>query len=93
MIIEALMNVLHGLARTVFAGLRAILPSPPGFWSDAARAVNDAFLLIPSPVRHFVPIVPVSAAGVAMVTLIATFGAVRLARRVVSLFTGGGGMA
>jgi len=93
MIVQALMSFLHGLAVAVFGWLHDHLPGAPSFWTDASDAITTAFGMVPSSVRYFVPIGPVVVAGTAMVALIGTLGALRLARRVLSLFTGGGGMA
>lgn len=93
MITQFLLWFFHDLAVGLFGWLSAHLPSPPAFWTDATSAVTTVFGMVPGPVRYFVPIGPVVIAGTALVTLIAVLGALRLARRVVSLFTGGGGMA
>lgn len=93
MITQAFMTALHGFATTIFAGLGALIPEPPTFWSDIASAVTTAFGIIPDPVRYFVPLGPVVVAGASLVGLLVVLGTLRLARRAVSLFTGGGGMA
>lgn len=93
MIIEAILELIVALFDALFSFLASVLPAAPAFWTELADAVNNVFGLIPAPVRYFVPIEPVIAAGLAMVALVAAIGLLKLARRLVSLFTGGGGMA
>lgn len=93
MIVEWILEFLHGLASTVFGWANSVIPSPPSFWTDAADAMNTAFGSIPAPVKHFVPIAPVVTAALAVVGILTILGFIRLGRRVLSLFTGGGGMA
>ena len=93
MITEAILDFLHGLAVTLCTFLADNLPAAADFWADASDAITTAFAVVPAQVRWFVPIGPVVVAGSAVVVLIAVLGALRLARRVLSLFTGGGGMA
>lgn len=91
MIVEAVLTMLHDLAAALFGWLADTLPAAPGFWTDFADAVTTVFAMIPGPVAYFVPIGPAVVAGTALVGLILALGGLRLARRVVSLFTGGGG--
>jgi hypothetical protein len=92
-ITSGIMNLLHGLASTVFGWLHDHLPAAPGFWTDMTSAANTLLGQISAPVRYFIPIVPVVAAATALTALIVALGLIRLARRVVSLFSGGGGSA
>lgn len=93
MIFQWILELLHGLAETLFGWVAAIIPSPPGFFADATAAINTAFGFVPSSVRYFFPIGPMVAAAAAVMGLVVVLGTVRLGRRVLSLFTGGGGMA
>lgn len=93
MVTQWVMDFLHGLAEGLFSWAAGMLPSPPAFWTDASAAITSAFELIPSSVRYFVPIGPVVTASLAVAGLIVVLGFIRLGRRVLSLFTGGGGMA
>lgn len=93
MITDAFMDFLHALATALFGWLHDHLPSAPGFWTDASSAISAVLGTIPSAVLYFVPVGPVVAATLALLGLIVALGLLRLARRVVSLFTGGGGMA
>lgn len=93
MIIEALLDLLYGLAQGLASFLRNALPAGPGYGDQFATAFNSVFALIPAPVIHFVPVVPVFALMTTLFGLIVTLGAIRFARRVLSLFTGGGGNA
>jgi hypothetical protein len=47
--------------------------------------------MIPDAVRYFVPIGPAVQIGLAFVGLLGALGLLRIARRVLSVFTGGGG--
>jgi len=87
------MGILHGLAVSIFGWLHDNLPSPPTFWTDATNAINTVFGIVPSAVRYFVPVAPLVVAALALIAIQVTLGLLRLARRVLSLFTGGGGMA
>lgn len=85
--------MIHGLAQTLADWLSDVLPAAPSFWADAVDAFGRVLGTIPGPVLYFVPVRPVLAAGVAALTIILAIGALRFARRVLSLFTGGGGNA
>jgi hypothetical protein len=87
------MEMLHGLASSLFGFLHDSLPSPPGFWTDAASAMDSLVGQVGAPIRNFLPLGPLAAAGVFVTGLIVAMGVLRLARRVLSLFTGGGGNA
>lgn len=91
MITQALLTFMHGLAGTMFGALHDLLPSPPSFVTDANTALATVVSSVAAPIRDFVPIGPVLVAGAAMLALSMALGLVRLARRVVSLMTGGGG--
>lgn len=93
MIVKAIFDLLHSLATALFGWLRDNLPAAPEFWEEATTAVTTVFGQIGAPIRWFVPIEPLLTAGVALLSLYVLLGAIRLVRRVVSLFTGGGGMA
>lgn len=93
MITEGVLTVLHGLAMTLATFLHDAVPAAPSFMTDMTAAVGVAFNLVPGPVRYFVPIGPSVAAALTVIALIGTMGAVRFARRVLSLLTGGGGSA
>jgi hypothetical protein len=93
MITDAFMEFLHGLAVALFGWLHDHLPSAPSVWTDASSAIASAVGVIPSAVLYFVPVGPVVTATMALLTVIVALGLLRLARRVLSLFTGGGGMA
>jgi hypothetical protein len=93
MITELILEFFHGLAENMFGWLHASLPTPPGFVEDLSTGVDTVVGLIPHAVRYFVPIGPVAAAGAAFVALLLVVGGLRVARRVLSLFTGGGGQA
>ncbi len=91
MVTEAIMNAMAGLFGTVVSWLQSILPSPPGFWTDMTTALNTVFVTIPGAVSYFVPIGPVIAAALLLFALYPPLILVRLSRRLLSLFTGGGG--
>lgn len=93
MITQWFMEFLHTLAESLFGWLHDHLPGAPGFWTDASSAISSVLGTIPSAVLYFVPVGPVVTATLALLTVIVALGLLRLARRVVSLFTGGGGMA
>ena len=93
MITEAVLDFLHGLAVGLATFLHDSLPAAPAFIADLADAFATAVGYIPGAVLWFVPIGPTIAAGVAVFALVVTLGLLRLARRVLSLFTGGGGNA
>lgn len=87
------MDVLHGLAVSLFSFLHGALPAAPQIWADAGDALTTVVGLVPAPVLYFVPVGPVLVAGATVLGIIVAVGLLRLARRVLSLFTGGGGMA
>lgn len=93
MIVELFLKFLHGLASSLFGWLHDALPSPPGFISDLSTGVDTIVGTIPEAVRYFFPLGPAIAAGTAFAGLLLAVGGLRVARRVLSLFTGGGGNA
>jgi hypothetical protein len=93
MITQGFLSLLHGLAVTLVSWMQSVLPSPPSFWTDATDAVSRVVAQVPGSVLWFVPVGPVLAAAAAVLVLVLVFMGVRLARRVLSLFTGGGGNA
>lgn len=90
---ELLLEFFHGLASSLFGWLHEALPSPPSFVSDMTSGIDTVLGKIPDAVRYFVPLGPIAAAGAAFVGLLLIVGGLRVARRVLSLFTGGGGNA
>lgn len=93
MILQAILNLLHTLAVSLFTALHNGLPGAPSIWNDALSSVNSLIAIIPASVRYFVPIHPLVLGLVALVGVETALGALRLGRRVLSLFTGGGGAA
>lgn len=93
MIVQWIAELLHGLASTLFEWVNVLIPGPPSFFGDAADAINTAFAFVPSSIRYFFPVGPMVAAAAAVMALVVILGTIRLGRRVLSLFTGGGGMA
>lgn len=93
MITEAFMSFLHVLAGSLFSSIAALIPDPPTWVTDLNGAWTAALGMVPDGVAYFVPIGAAITVGLFFVGLIATLGLVRMARRVVSLFTGGGGNA
>lgn len=93
MITGWILDFFHSVASAVFGWCHDNLPGAPTFWTDATTAVNTAYGLIPSSIRYFVPIGPLVVAAGTLLGIVVLLGAIRLARRVVSLFSGGGGMA
>lgn len=85
--------MLFALFETLFGWLHDNLPDAPPFWADASTAVTTVLGSVAAPIRWFVPIQPLLAAGIALLTMYVLLGLIRLVRRAVSLFTGGGGMA
>lgn len=87
------MGTLFDLFSAVNTWLSAHLPAAPTFWADMTAALNTLNSSTSATVQYFLPIGPAVAAGVALTALIVLLGLIRLVRRAVSLFTGGGGMA
>ena len=93
MITQWFMEFLHSLAVGASATVSALVPSPPTFIADLTSGIETAYGMVPGPMRYFVPIAPMVTIGTVFVGLLVVLGMVRLARRVLSLFTGGGGNA
>jgi hypothetical protein len=93
MIVEAFMNFLHGLAEAVFSWSSTSLPGAPGWLSDLNAGIATVVGMVPDSVKYFVPLQATVIVGASVVTVLLAAGGVRLARRVLSLFTGGGGNA
>lgn len=93
MIVELFMGALHGLASTLSGWMNSLVPSPPAFWVDMASAADSLLGQVAAPIRHFIPFAPLVSAGLFITGLTVVMGFVRLGRRVLSLFTGGGGNA
>lgn len=93
MITGWVMGFLHGLAGAVFAWSHDSLPSPPSWIADMTGAFSNALGMVPDAVRYFVPLGPAVDAGLAFVGLVVAAGLIRLGRRVLSLFSAGGGAA
>lgn len=91
MITQAVMDFLAGAFAQVMSWLQSMLPSPPTFWSDGTSAITTAVSYVPGAVLYFLPVGPVVAAAGLLLALLVPLGLVRLTRRLVSLFTGGGG--
>lgn len=91
MIVETIMGFLFDLAKTFFAWLGDHLPEPPNFWADVASAISHVTGATSPTVQYFLPIGPALALGVTVTALIVALGLVKLFRRALSLFTGGGG--
>lgn len=93
MITEAVLDFLHALAVGLANFMHDTIPAAPGFVADMTSAFTTALGHIPGPVLWFVPIGPAITTGLALVALILVLGGIQFARRVLSLFTGGGGNA
>lgn len=93
MITQAIMGFLFSLFSAVFAWLSAHLPAAPTFWSDMTSALGTLNSSTSTTIQYFLPVGPAITAGVALTALIVALGLIRLIRRAVSLFTGGGGAA
>jgi hypothetical protein len=93
MITDLILDFLHSLAVNVFTWARQNLPSPPDFVADITSGFDTVLGVIPQGIRYFVPLGPVVGLGLALVAVLVAVGLIRLARRVLSLFTGGGGNA
>lgn len=93
MITNAILVFFHGLAVTVANFLSSVIPAAPSFISQLSSGFTQVYEMIPGPMRNFLPIGPTIAAGGGLVVLIMVLGVVKFARRVLSLFTGGGGNA
>lgn len=87
------MDLLFALFSAVFGWLSTHLPAAPSFWTDMTAAVSTLNSSTSATVQYFLPIGPAIAAGVTLTALIVALGLIRLVRRAVSLFTGGGGAA
>lgn len=93
MITQWFMTFLHGLASAVFGWARDTLPAPPSWVSDLTSGVETVVGMVPDALRYFVPLAPAVSVGLALVGLLVAVGLIRVGRRVLSLFTGGGGNA
>lgn len=93
MIIEAILALLFGLFEALLSFMALALPIAPGWWAEIGSAIDVVLGGVGEPIRHFLPLGPLVAAGVILMTLRLTLGGLKLARRALSLFTGGGGMA
>lgn len=91
MVTEAVMDFLFSLFDAVFGWLGEHLPTPPTFWSDMTTALTTVTETVESSVLYFLPVGPAITAGLALLALVVGLGLLRLVRRAVSLFTGGGG--
>ena len=85
------MLLLHDLADQLFSWGSSNLPGPPGFITDITSAFSTVLGNVGAPVRYFLPIAPVTVAAGTYLALIMALSLVKLGRRVLSLFTGGGG--
>lgn len=91
MVTEAILNFLFGVFQSLSTWMSEHLPSPPSFWADAADAISTLNSSTSATVQWFLPIGPALAVGTAIMALVVALGLVKLTRRAVSLFTGGGG--
>lgn len=91
MITQTFMDFLFDLCSTVFSTLSEHLPAAPPFWEDLVSAFNAVVGATSPTVQYFLPIGPAMTAGALLTALVVALGFVKLLRRVVSLFTGGGG--
>jgi hypothetical protein len=92
-VVEAIFDLLFGLAEALFSFLASILPAAPTFWTDLATSINELVGLAPDPILNLVPLSASVTVGLALVGILFAVALLKLARRVVSLFTGGGGNA
>jgi hypothetical protein len=90
-ILEAILDLIVGLFSSLLSFLASALPPAPAWWAEIGGAVDVVLGGVGEPIRHFLPLGPLVAAGVVLMTLRLTLGGLKLARRVVSLMTGGGG--
>lgn len=93
MIIEALLQLVVALFNSLLSFLGGAIPAAPGWWLEIGAAVDTVLGSVGAPVRHFLPLAPLVTAGMVLWSLQLSLGGLRLARRIVSLFTGGGGSA
>lgn len=91
MITQYVLQFFHGLAVSLFSWMQGALPSPPTFLVDMNNALAALLGHVGGPIRAFLPIGPAITAGITMFGIVVITGGIRLARRVLSLFTGGGG--
>lgn len=93
MITQTIMGWLFSLFQAVSSWMSTHLPSPPTFWTDAAAALTNVTSTASPTVLYFLPIGPALGIGASITALVVALGLVKLVRRAVSLFTGGGGSA
>lgn len=93
MITQWFMTFLHGLASLLSSTSRSMVPSPPSFYGSMVSGFDTVYGMVPGPIKYFLPLQALISAGAALVSLLVVLGAIRMARRVLSLFTGGGGNA
>lgn len=93
MITDALLAFLHTLAQALATFLLTSIPVLPGFLSDLTDAFTTVYNTVPGPVKYFLPMSAMVIAGTTLVGLYIVLGFIRFSRRVLSLFTGGGGNA
>lgn len=91
MITQWFMGFLHGVAAGLSSWMHGFVPAPPNFIAQLTAGFNTAYAMVPDALKYFLPLAPLVVAGVALVGLMVVLGFIRLARRVLSLFTGGGG--
>jgi hypothetical protein len=90
---DAIMGFFFGLFNSLSTWMNTHLPAAPTFWTDMTAALSTLNSSTSATVQYFLPIGPAVAAGIALTALIVLLGFIRLVRRAVSLFTGGGGAA
>lgn len=91
MITEAIMQFLFDLFNEASGWMQDHLPAAPTFWADAADALTTLNSHTSATVQWFLPIGPAMGIGVSIMALVVALGLVKLVRRAISLFTGGGG--
>lgn len=91
MIIEAILTLILGLFQALLTFIATALPAAPGFWIQIGVAVTTVMGYVGDPIKHFLPLGQLTIAAAGLFTLAIALGVIRLVRRAVSLFTGGGG--
>ena len=91
MITEAILNFFAGIFQSMMTWLSTHLPSPPSWLADQTSVLSHLTDALSPTVLYFLPIGPAVAMGLGYVGITLALGILRLTRRGVSLFTGGGG--
>lgn len=93
MIIEAILELIAGLLEALTDFISNMLPNAPAVWTQAVQGLSTVIGSVPGPIKNFLPLAPAFVGITAVLGIVLTLGAVRFARRALSLFTGGGGQA